>query len=68
VIWLEAVALAGVAAFALRVFLIVRPPPKPKIAAPAPPKPPARDATVEEALEDMKGHGGRKTALDDLEF
>jgi hypothetical protein len=33
-----------------------------------PKKEPARDATLAEALEDMKGRGGRKTALDDRDF
>jgi hypothetical protein len=33
-----------------------------------PPKPPARDATPDEAYEDMRGHGGRKTSLDDRSF
>jgi hypothetical protein len=68
VIWIEAVAVAIVVSFTLRVWLIVRPVPKPKQAAPSPPKPPARDATPDEAIEDMQGHGGRKTALDEREF
>jgi hypothetical protein len=68
VIWIEAVAVAVVVSFTLRVWLIVRPPPKPKMAVPAPPKPPARDATPDEAIEDMQGRGGRKTSLDDREF
>jgi hypothetical protein len=33
-----------------------------------PRKEPARDATLAEALQDMQGHGGRKTSLDDREF
>ena len=33
-----------------------------------PPKPPARDATATEALQDMRGLGGRTTSLDDREF
>jgi hypothetical protein len=33
-----------------------------------PPKPPARDATEKEAVEDMRGLGGRKTSLDDRGF
>jgi hypothetical protein len=65
---IEAVAAAVAIPFALRVWLIVRPPPKPKQVLPTPPKPPARDATPEEALQDMQGHGGRKTSLDDREF
>jgi hypothetical protein len=68
VIWVEVAAVAVAVAFALRVWLIVRSPPKSKQAAPAPSKPPARDATPDEAIEDMKGHGGRKTALDEMEF
>lgn len=67
-IWVEAVAVAVVVSFTLRVWLIVRPPPKAKLAAVEPPKPPARDATPDEAMEDMQGHGGRKTSLDDREF
>jgi hypothetical protein len=39
-----------------------------KLAAPAPSKPPARDATAAEAMEDMKGKGGVTTKLDDREF
>jgi hypothetical protein len=65
---IEAITLAVAVSFSLMVWLIVRPPPKPKIAVPPPPKPPARDATPDEAMEDMKGHGGRKTSLDDREF
>lgn len=42
--------------------------PKLPVELPAPLKPPARDATADEAMEDMQGHGGRKTALDDREF
>jgi len=34
----------------------------------SPSKPPARDATEDEAAEDMQGHGGRRTKLDDEEF
>jgi hypothetical protein len=68
VIWIEAVAAAVAISFTLRVWLIVRPPPKPVQAFVTPPKPPARDATPDEAIEDMQGHGGRKTALDDREF
>jgi hypothetical protein len=45
-----------------------RGPPKEPIDLPLPPKPPARDATADEATEDMQGHGGRKTSLDDREF
>jgi hypothetical protein len=41
---------------------------KPRTAPVTPPKPPARDATLDEALEDMRGLGGRKTSLDDREF
>jgi hypothetical protein len=67
-IWIEAVAVAVVVSFTLRVWLIVRPVPKPKPVLPVPPKPPARDATPDEAIEDMQGHGGRKTALDDRVF
>jgi hypothetical protein len=33
-----------------------------------PSKPPARDATPDEALEDMQGHGGRRSKLDEREF
>ena len=32
------------------------------------PKPPARDATADEAMEDMLGKGGVTTSLDDREF
>ena len=67
-IWLEAAALAAVVAFTLRVWLIVRPLPKPKTSAPAPIKPPARDATPDEAIEDMLGKGGVTSSLDDREF
>jgi hypothetical protein len=42
-----------------------RKPPKPPI---TPTKDPARDATEKEAMEDMQGHGGRRTSLDDEEF
>jgi hypothetical protein len=42
--------------------------PKLPVEVPAPLKPPARDATADEAMEDMQGHGGRKTSLDDREF
>jgi hypothetical protein len=42
--------------------------PEEPIELPPPLKPPARDATADEAMEDMQGHGGRKTALDDREF
>jgi hypothetical protein len=40
-------------------------PPKPQL---TPQKEPARNATLDEALEDMRGLGGRKTALDEREF
>jgi hypothetical protein len=59
---------AVIAAAGLGVVLIVRPPSRLKLAAVEPPKPPARDATPDEAMEDMQGHGGRKTSLDDREF
>jgi hypothetical protein len=68
VIWPEAAALAGVAAFTLRAWLIVRPPSKPKLPPVAPPKPPARDATPDEAMQDMQGKGGVVSSLDDREF
>jgi hypothetical protein len=41
---------------------------KPRPIPETPSKPPARDATPDEALDDMKGHGGRRTKLDDREF
>jgi hypothetical protein len=33
-----------------------------------PPREPARDATADEAMDDMRGRGGRATSLDDREF
>ena len=67
-IWLKAVAVAVAVSFTLRVWLIVRPPPKPKPPPLMKSKPPARDATADEAMEDMLGKGGVTTALDDREF
>lgn len=67
-IWVEAAAAAVAISFMLRVWLIVRPPPKPNQAPLTPPKPPARDATADEAMEDMKGKGGVTSSLDDREF
>jgi hypothetical protein len=40
----------------------------PRPAPPTPSKAPARDATLDEALQDMLGHGGRLTFLDDRDF
>jgi hypothetical protein len=67
-IWLKAVAVAVAVSFTLRVWLIVRPPPKPKPPPLMKSKPPARDATADEAMEDMLGKGGVTTALDEREF
>lgn len=67
-IWLKAVAVAVAVSFTLRVWLIVRPPPKPKSPPLMKSKPPARDATADEAMEDMLGKGGVTTALDEREF
>jgi hypothetical protein len=66
--WVEVAAAAVAISFALRCWLIVRPPMQPKPAAPAPSKPPARDATPDEAMEDMLGKGGVTSKLDDREF
>jgi hypothetical protein len=46
----------------------VRPPPKPKPPPLMKAKPPARDATADEAMEDMLGKGGVTTSLDDRGF
>jgi hypothetical protein len=67
-IWLKAVAFAVAVSFTLRVWLIVRPPPKPKPPPLTKSKPPARDATADEAMEDMLGKGGVSTSLDVREF
>jgi hypothetical protein len=41
---------------------------KPRPSPVTPSRPPARDATAAEALEDMQGRGGRTTSLDNREF
>jgi hypothetical protein len=41
---------------------------KPKGPPVTPPKAPARDATLQEALQDMQGKGGVLSSLDEREF